>query len=315
MERKLVKHGPASTILALPAQWVRDQGLRAGDTVSVEPDGDKLIILKRRSDAAATVTITVDSKTNRTTLYHLIRAAYRDGADKILVRFGTKKIIHHRSGELVSVPVAIREEVSRLLGLEVVHQSDGQILLQEITTPNGQELPNLFRKVFTMTRMLIGQIGSAGIDEDIGVEERHNTITKLVSYGVRLVNTGEAGLPGKERARYLHSLMLIDIIIDVLKYYRRENAPKQSAFVAELLLLFGDVERILFGHEFAAFDQFELRKAALRVKPIDRLLPITDVLADMVLLYAGDFISVGETSPEQYVVQQPQKHSRTTTNL
>jgi len=287
MERRLIKHGPSSAILTLPVQWMRDQKLAAGDTVIVTPDGDKLIVTGNKPQALTETTLEITGL-DRTSIALFIRAAYRAGYAKITVRYSDAQVHHYRKGIDVPVTVAVRDELNRLMGVEITEQKEGFLVIQEITKSSAHELLNMYRKAFTMTHQLIVQITGTRDDEDIGVEDRHDVITKVISYAIRILTVGEANLSSKEKARMLHGLMLLDIIADILKQYHRDFTKHTQSFLDELTLAFTEVEKVVFAQDRAAMKRFQEIKQRSREQPVDRLLPVIDVLFDMVLLYAAD---------------------------
>lgn len=48
MTKPLIKMGDNSAGIVLPAEWLRKNGLEAGDVVEVDMDEDKLIIKKEK---------------------------------------------------------------------------------------------------------------------------------------------------------------------------------------------------------------------------------------------------------------------------
>ena len=289
MQRRLVKHGPASTIIALPAAWVREHQLSAGDTVQLQPDGDKLIVTPNSARRINETTLNVDGL-DRTSLKLLIRSAYRQGFSKITVQYSKNSVVHYRKGEQVALPIAVLQEVQLLIGMEVTEQHRGAIVIQEITRPTADELPNLYRKSFTMVRQFITFLATETNEENLDVEARHDLIMKIISYAMRIINSGEANLTSKEKLRMSHTFSLLGIIIDMIKYYVRARrttkvTPEERRFIEGLSVLFGDVEGCVFAKDTASMRSFEEHKQKLRENPVPRLVPITDVLTDLIVLY------------------------------
>ena len=289
MNRKLVKHGPASTIISLPAQWVQDHKLVAGDTVQLIPDGDKLVVTPTTVVHDSETTLTVDGL-DRTGMKLLIRSAYRQGYAKIVIRYTTPTVPHFRKNEDVPVARAVLAEVQLLIGMEVTEQREGHIVIQEMTKPFADDFPNLYRKVFTMVKQFILFLADESDDNHLDVDSRHDLIMKIISYAMRIINLGEANLDSKEKHRMSHTFLLLGITIDMCKYYARSRvgkkiSPVEKTFIHGLAELFTAVESCVFSKTPKTMFVFEKQKQALREKPIDRLVPITDVLTDLMVLY------------------------------
>ncbi len=286
MERRLVKHGPSSTIVALPAAWVKERGLKAGDSIKIQLDGDRLLLAASSFSAPEEIELAVDGL-DRTSIMLLIRSAYRQGYSRIIIRYSGAHAKHHRVQRDIPIVAIVHQEVMRLVGVEIIEQGEGKLVIQEITKPVASELPVLYRKVFQMVRQLIAQIGSEQADADIGVEDRHDVITKVISHAIRLINSGYAELPVTDRTRMYHTLSLIDIIVDILKYYSRENAEYERVYLQELEKLVLSVEQIVFAHSYKAMNTFQLTKEQMRVHSVPRLSAIVDICFDIVLTHAS----------------------------
>jgi phosphate uptake regulator len=283
-QRRLIKHGPSSMIISLPAVWVREQALTAGDLVHVRADGDKLIVSSREQRSLSEATYDIDGL-DRTSVRFLIRAAYRMGYTRITLRFTEKSRPHYRLGTQVPTAIAVLTEVNCLIGVEVTQQREGTLVIQEITRPSALELPVLYRKAFTMVHQLILQLAEEDPSVDIGVEDRHDVITKIISYLMRIVAVGESQLAQYERERLVRTLAGLDVFVDMLKYHHRDHSDITKSFVLLLAELFKIVESLVFTKDRKLMTQFEQTRQKLKEQSLERLLPSMDVLRDIVILH------------------------------
>ena len=51
--RKLIEFGKSSYVISVPRQWVRENGLKKGDIISLEETGGGLIILPKSKETPA----------------------------------------------------------------------------------------------------------------------------------------------------------------------------------------------------------------------------------------------------------------------
>lgn len=283
MERKLIKHGPSSHIVVLPAKWVADNKLQPGDTVSVEPHTDHVVISTKQRLGKTTAELHVDGL-DRTSIMLAIRAAYRQGHHTINVNHSKQTAEHLRTQEEVSIHSIVHTEVNRLIGIEITEQRTGQLVIQELSTPSQDELRSIYRKLFTITNQLILQLPSPE-SSDIGFEERHDVITRLASFVIRTGRNG-ARMTSLEREQLLHTASSIDTIIDIIKYYQRheKNTPKE--FATQLSHALQCVEQVVFARKQEAMRAFQEHKAALRKNPVERLDPVVDILSDIIVSHA-----------------------------
>lgn len=91
MERRLVKQGNNALTVTLPAKWLRQKGLKPGDTVNVAELGKDLLI---GSSAAASTHVEIDVRgAERSMIYHVANGKYIEGYDLITLVHDAPKVI------------------------------------------------------------------------------------------------------------------------------------------------------------------------------------------------------------------------------
>src|SRR3990170_4092754 len=88
--RKLQKTGGSSLAIALPKKWAVASGLRAGDTVFLEPLADGSLAVRPRempSGGGRRKTLAVGEEEPRTHLFRRLIGAYISGFDVIELKF------------------------------------------------------------------------------------------------------------------------------------------------------------------------------------------------------------------------------------
>lgn len=90
MERKLVKQGREALTVTLPVKWLRERGLQAGNTVSVEERNQELVIGSGQIRAKKEVTIDIRND-EKSMAFHKIQGRYIEGYDIFTVLHSNQK--------------------------------------------------------------------------------------------------------------------------------------------------------------------------------------------------------------------------------
>ncbi|HLD12301.1 MAG TPA: hypothetical protein VJB87_01775 [Candidatus Nanoarchaeia archaeon] len=135
MERKLIKQGQDGYTVYLPKAWIKKKGLQQGDTVSIQETDTALVVTSKvQEKRVGTITVTKD---NADQLEVLLTHLYRVGFEKIVLSGVT-------SSFLPQVKVICQ---ALLLGFEIVHHANNEIVLENITEPTDQKYAVIFRRI------------------------------------------------------------------------------------------------------------------------------------------------------------------------
>jgi phosphate uptake regulator len=143
-ERRVLKAGHSSVAVTLPKPWAEAMNVRPGDIVVFDQNDDGALYLKPASSPAAAVSAgpyLVQARTFDTpgVLTRLVIGAYRVGHDAIEIRTEVP-LSSERFEEL--------QAASRgLLGVSVVAQEPGRVVLQNFIDPSKYELPQLVQRM------------------------------------------------------------------------------------------------------------------------------------------------------------------------
>jgi antitoxin component of MazEF toxin-antitoxin module len=132
MERRLVKQGRNALTLTLPARWLKDKGLAAGDSVQLEEGNQELVIRCMPMSSHATVEIDVAGQ-ERSLLWHAVLGCYLEGYDRI--------IVHHDQ------PVAMQDTSRALVGMVVEDHGPTRTVLSSIIAVPETSIDVLVRRV------------------------------------------------------------------------------------------------------------------------------------------------------------------------
>ncbi len=226
MKRKVVKHGPSSLIVSVPSDWAKRNSIVKGSEVDVREDGKRLIVSAENSIEAQHAEVDIDvTGLDRTSLMFALRSLYRLGYDTVNITFEKDTTTYYRTGEKLSVSSVIHTEVNRLIGFEVIKERENSCVIKDLETASMKDFDHVERRIFLLIMDASVQFyeGSKKYNAALlgALEEKHDTITKFVSYCLRLLNKNRQYFQ-MENTYHYHILALLDRVTDVIKYSARE---------------------------------------------------------------------------------------------
>lgn len=219
IKRKVVKHGPSTFIISLPAAWIKKYGVSKGDELDVEEEGNAVRISTVKEKQLGHIQVDV-TDLDRSSLMYLIRSLYKLGYDEIRLDFKKQTTFHHRLEKQRTVISVIHEEVNRLTGIEVMQQRQDFCVLRAFSEMSFSEFDTILRRIFLLLIDASNDMIKGAKEKDeallLTVEQKHNTITKFLSFCMRLLN--KKGYADHRKALIVYSiLVMLDKELDVIK--------------------------------------------------------------------------------------------------
>jgi len=183
--RKIQKVGESTLSVSLPKDWLRDTGVKVGDTVYLDyrKDGSLRIFsenLLRRQSKPNEYYINSDFVMDQNLLERLIVGSYILGKDMIKI-FSSTRI----SGKQIE---EVRNIARRLVGLSILEESKEEILLQCSIEPSKFEIYSLIKKMSVIVSTMLSEALEALLQlnpdlaqDVIKREEEANTIYWLIT--------------------------------------------------------------------------------------------------------------------------------------
>lgn len=223
MKRKIIQIGNSTQLISLPREWCKANNIKKHDELEIKEDGHRVIIAKEETSQSKDIEIDI-TDLDRSSIMFLIRALYRRGYDTITLHFKRQVTAHYRTLQQVSIINVIHTEVNRLTGLEILQQKENTVVLRSISEMSIKEFDNVLRRVFLLLLDANKDIITATKTHDLAlaatIEEKHDTISKLISYCLRLLNT--KGYSDTAKIPFYHHLLAsLDTVTDYLKYSGR----------------------------------------------------------------------------------------------
>ncbi|MDO8556617.1 MAG: hypothetical protein Q7R96_05595 [Nanoarchaeota archaeon] len=157
MERKVIKQGQDGYTVYLPKAWVKKKGLKQGDVVTIS-ETDTTLVVSSKSHEKKVGSIII-SKDNEDQLEVLVTHLYRLGFEKIVI-----------TGNIQSLLSQVRNICQNLLlGFEVIHHNEQEIILENIVEPTDQKYDTIFRRILLILEETVKLVSS-----DLQSNKLHN---------------------------------------------------------------------------------------------------------------------------------------------
>ena len=172
--RRVQLTGRSTYIVSLPKEWVEDRRIGKGSLLAMRRYGDRLLVYLEEGKGEKTKEIVDVSDFELGDIPLKLISSYTSGADFIEIRSG--------KGLLPEVKSAVKEAMTKLVGLEIVEESYSHILLQDLASREGLSIKKGLHRLYLMVRSSykdIERVLSGDIDLARDVTERDDEIDKL----------------------------------------------------------------------------------------------------------------------------------------
>ena len=208
----------------MPRSWGKKYNIKKGDELEVTESGNKLIIDTQKGFTLNEVTIDV-SNLDRTSVLLCVRSAYRKGYDLITLTYSNPLTTHLRIGKEIKVSSIINDEVLRLMGVEVVQQKENMCVIKSILEHSGKDFDTILRRIFILINEMVKD-NVEGIKNNNRqlletMEDRHDNVTRFISYALRLLNKYNYQDQQKIPTMY-YLIASLEELVDILKWVARD---------------------------------------------------------------------------------------------
>lgn len=257
-QRKLMQHGISSLTLALPMKWIKDRGLKKGDSLYVDIEGNKLILGTEKSLQIERISVDITGL-DRSSIILYLESLYRFGYNEVEVRFNDKTAHFYRENKKINISTLLHWIVNRCMGWEIVDQTENKIIIKYLMKEASEDFKTILRRIFRLLNEAAENLIGGIKDNDktrITTVEEHDNITKFVSYCLRLLN--KYGHPDvKKTCLYYHVIASLDKIIDIMKYNARDILNYNKNFNKLTINIWEDINKSLKDY-YNLFYNFDL---------------------------------------------------------
>ncbi len=235
IKRKVIQIANSTQLISLPRKWSIKYGIKKGDELEIEEQGNKILIATENVQESGSIEIEVTDM-DRDSLMYLIRSLYIRGYDEIKINFSKQTTYNHRTGKEEKVISIIHEEVNRLSGVEVIQHKENYCLIKDIAQGSIKEFDVVLRRIFLLLVDGSSDLLKGSSRGDLylvdSLQEKHNTITKFIANNLRLLN--KVGYPkNKDTALLYYIIASLDNITDILKECARDIVALKIKFSKE----------------------------------------------------------------------------------
>lgn len=244
MKRRVIQIANSTQLISLPRKWTQKYDIKKGDELEIEEQGNKISVSTEKVSEEKSIEIDITGL-DRTTILYYIQNLYRAGYDQIRINFREPMTKHLRKEDQINIITVIHKEVNRLVGYEIIEQKENSCIIRDISKPTQQEYNSVIRRVFLLVIDTSSDFLKGLKNMDISlietIEEKHDSVTKFVSYCLRLLNKF-GHLDYNKTAILYHIVATFDRMVDVFKYLAREliykkitSLNKKSIHIFELI--------------------------------------------------------------------------------
>lgn len=224
MKRRVIQIANSTQLISLPRKWTQQFNIKKGDELEVEEQGNKIIVGTEKTQEPGNIEVDITGA-DRDFLLFLIRTLYVKGYNEIKLVFSNPLIDHHRLGKKVTVISEVHVEMNRLTGIEVIQQRENFCILKVLSESSIKDFDVILRRLFLLVRDAGDDLVKGAVEGDKylvdTLEEKHDTITKFMASGLRLLN--KFGHPEhKNTVLYYLIIECLDNINDILKESARD---------------------------------------------------------------------------------------------
>ncbi len=215
MKRKVVKVGPMTLMVSLPAKWVQEQHIESGQELYVTLSTDSLLFTKSEVKPEKKK-IEIDiSLFNKYVLFRYWEMVYIKGYDEIVL-IHRNTMIGDVKGNQENVRSVVKRLCTRSLGLEIISQTMTRTEIRSFLTDESEKLEQIEKRIFFLLkefmadfeRYVSGKLPLSASDVLIS----HDIIVKYIKYFLRMVEKSDKTILQKQQlyVLYTHLNLLVN---------------------------------------------------------------------------------------------------------
>lgn len=244
MKRKLIRQGGGGYTVYLPKKWVETIGLAVGDKVSIDEEGNTLVLNPElKEHEPKTIEVDIEGL-DKASVRQTFTALYESGFDEITFTFKNNPCMDPYAKTKLQMSDVIVNLVPRFHGFEIIKQDDLSYTVKDISHSSEDDFDIILRRIFFLLLDFNKYIQENKFRQG---RERYEAISRFVSFCLRLLNKKQIPDPVKYNL-YTVTNSLEDIAI----YYRFLTEDRQKRKISEDTRVF--IKQV--GNTFKMFYEF-----------------------------------------------------------
>lgn len=254
MRKRLVQQGHSTLTISIPASWIKEHKLKAGDDIEIDMQDQSLVLSSPRVSRGESTAVSIE-ESSITLSNWILAACYKKGYDTVLVHYNShaqlKKLNEYVKG--------------CLNGYEIVEQGKTSVTVKSISTPVEEEFSTLFRRVFLVNLSFFKSIQESlknrtPLSDCIYLEETNDSLVNLCE---RMIAKNRK-IPNRDICFLYVILWQLEKIADTLKHFCQDVEDHRVPATALLHSNFSEITDLFNGY-YEIYYSFNL-------KTLDRLL-------------------------------------------
>jgi len=153
--RRVQRFGRSTLMVSLPAEWVRDVGLKPGDTVTITVEEDKSLRIYpafTKVEKERRITLRISKYTKSSLIDKCLEAAYSLGYDVISVEVVDGSLEEEQLKTL-------RGFVKELIGAEIIDHTPTRVIIQIFVDPAKHSISGIISRMTSLIKYMIQYLG------------------------------------------------------------------------------------------------------------------------------------------------------------
>jgi phosphate uptake regulator len=245
MQRKVIKQGPSTMMISLPAPWVKENNIKKGSEIALEIVNNQLVISTKAAQLEKKAVLHIKDEY----LDRMLMVKYREGYDEIKVHYENSAVIEQ-----------IRDTLRYLLGFEIVDQTAKSCTIKNLSEGSDEDYPTMFRRMMqimiTMGESCL-EYAKTGDESVLRVAtDLRETLIKLEQFSLRLINKqtshslqkksleffyvwniGTFGRKWSSLARYCRAKKDVAFFAEIVSYMKIFQHTLQTKEVKDIILI------------------------------------------------------------------------------
>ena len=225
MKRKVIQIANSTQLVSLPRKWCLEHGVKKGDELEVEENGNKIQVSTSKEETLETAKIhfaNADSFLKRP-----LMTLYKLGYDQVDVEFDDPSII----------PL-IQEEINQLMGFEIVSHTERTCTVRNVASALDTEFDSILRRIMLMLTTMAKDTSDALSKHNFNmlgeIIKRERLNNKLTLFCERILN--KKGYKDHKRLTFIYYIVcqtehVADDLRDICVYCAEHNPKLRPAMV------------------------------------------------------------------------------------
>ena len=234
MKRKVIRQGHNTLTITLPSKWVKEFNLVSGQEIDLTEKDNGLFLSTQKNEGIRRTEFSLEGM-DIPTIWKYFMSAYREGYDEIVVRFKPNTIMdspyrfftaysddvsYAKERRKKPIIEALHKFIYRFIGMEIVEQGEGYVLIKEMGEATSKEFDNSLRRIFLLLQEMAERISESIEKENpklvANMHETDINLDKFHDYCIRVLN--KTGYKDSRASNLLFAMLfMLELLGDEFK--------------------------------------------------------------------------------------------------